>query len=159
MADSVQTWLSHIRALSEDIGPRGPTTEGERRGAEYCQQQLSALGYAPQVESLQQRPLDLRAAPAGCQRDAVCFRALSPGWSLDGWHRRRPVVAGFRLRPARAELPRQPLALAGLKRLQPERGRHGCAQRRTPARPGLDRSHRYPAHPADLFQHSLAGCL
>jgi len=51
MFDTVPTWLSHIRALSEDIGPRGPTTEGERRGAEYCQQQLSALGYTPQVES------------------------------------------------------------------------------------------------------------
>ena len=51
MFDSVQTWLRHIRALAEDIGPRGSTTEGERRGAEYCRQALAALGYAAQVES------------------------------------------------------------------------------------------------------------
>jgi hypothetical protein len=51
MFDSVHTWLGHIRALSEDIGPRGSTTEGERRGAQYCQQALASLGYTVQVES------------------------------------------------------------------------------------------------------------
>jgi Peptidase family M28 len=50
MFDSVQTWLRHIRALSEDIGPRGSTTEGERLGAEYCRQALATLGYEVQVE-------------------------------------------------------------------------------------------------------------
>jgi hypothetical protein len=51
MFDSVKIWLGHIRALAEDIGPRGSTTENERRGAEYCQQALASLGYAAQVEN------------------------------------------------------------------------------------------------------------
>ncbi len=46
----VETWLSHIRALAVDIGSRGPTTEGERRGAAYCAEALRRLGLAPQVE-------------------------------------------------------------------------------------------------------------
>lgn len=50
MFNTVQTWLGHIHALSVGIGPRGSTTEGERRGAEYCRQALAALGYAAQVE-------------------------------------------------------------------------------------------------------------
>jgi len=28
----IQTWLKHIHMLAEEIGPRGPTTEGEDRG-------------------------------------------------------------------------------------------------------------------------------
>jgi hypothetical protein len=51
MFDSVQIWLEHIRALAEGIGPRGSTTEDERRGAEYCQQALTSLGYAAQLEN------------------------------------------------------------------------------------------------------------
>jgi len=50
MFDAVPIWREHIRVLSEDIGPRGSTTEGERRGAEYCEQVLKQLGLAPQVE-------------------------------------------------------------------------------------------------------------
>jgi len=46
----VASWLAHIRALSDAIGPRGSTTEGERRGSEYCERILSSLGLAPQVE-------------------------------------------------------------------------------------------------------------
>ncbi len=46
----VQRWLAHIRALAVDIGPRGPTTEGERRGAAYCAETFRRLGLAPQVE-------------------------------------------------------------------------------------------------------------
>ena len=46
----VERWLDHIRALAEDIGPRGSTTEGERRGSEYCRRVLSDLGYAAQLE-------------------------------------------------------------------------------------------------------------
>ena len=34
----IQTWLDHIHALAEEIGPRGPTTEGERQGHRYCQE-------------------------------------------------------------------------------------------------------------------------
>jgi hypothetical protein len=50
MFDAVPIWLGHIRVLAEDIGPRGSTTEGERRGAEYCAQVLKHLGLTPQVE-------------------------------------------------------------------------------------------------------------
>jgi len=41
--NQVKTWLEHIRVLSEVIGPRGPTTEGERSGSEYCQQSLTGM--------------------------------------------------------------------------------------------------------------------
>jgi hypothetical protein len=51
MFDAVPVWREHIRVLAEDIGPRGSTTEGERRGAEYCGQVLRQLGLTPQVES------------------------------------------------------------------------------------------------------------
>ncbi len=47
----VENWLSHIRDLSEDIGPRGSTTDGERRGAEYCAGVLGRLGLSPQIEA------------------------------------------------------------------------------------------------------------
>lgn len=47
---SIQTWLKHIHALAADIGPRGSTTEAERRAADYCAHTLTGLGYAPQVE-------------------------------------------------------------------------------------------------------------
>ncbi len=50
MSAQVQRWLEHIRTLSVDIGPRGPTTEGERLGAEYCATTMRQLGLAPQVE-------------------------------------------------------------------------------------------------------------
>jgi hypothetical protein len=43
-------WLAHVRVLAQDIGPRGSTTEGERRGSEYCREVLDRLGLAPQVE-------------------------------------------------------------------------------------------------------------
>lgn len=47
----VQRWLAHVRVLSEEIGPRGPTTEEERRASEYCQQELVRLGPAARMES------------------------------------------------------------------------------------------------------------
>ena len=47
----IQTWLEHIRILSEEIGPRGPTTAGERHGSEYCQQTLEVLGIPSKSES------------------------------------------------------------------------------------------------------------
>lgn len=46
----VKTWLEHIYYLTKEIGPRGPTTEAERRGAEYCAAVFSRLGYSPKVE-------------------------------------------------------------------------------------------------------------
>jgi hypothetical protein len=36
----VSTWLEHIHALAVDIGPRPPTREGERQGAEYAGEQF-----------------------------------------------------------------------------------------------------------------------
>jgi len=47
----IQTWLKHIHALAEEIGPRGPTTAGERQGHLYCQQTLQQLGYQTYWES------------------------------------------------------------------------------------------------------------
>lgn len=47
----VDRWLSHIHALAEEIGPRGSTTPGERRAAEYCASALEHLGLAPQIET------------------------------------------------------------------------------------------------------------
>jgi hypothetical protein len=40
----IATWLKHIRALAVDIGPRGPTREGERQGALYAQAQFKKIG-------------------------------------------------------------------------------------------------------------------
>ena len=47
----VAAWLAHIRALAVDIGPRGPTCEGERKGAEYAQAQYGKMGLAPVWET------------------------------------------------------------------------------------------------------------
>jgi hypothetical protein len=46
-----ETWLRHVRSLSVDIGPRGSTTEGERRGSQYCQRALSDAGLDARMES------------------------------------------------------------------------------------------------------------
>jgi hypothetical protein len=46
----VDLWLAHVHALAVDIGPRGSTTEGERRGSEYCEQVLARLGLSPAME-------------------------------------------------------------------------------------------------------------
>jgi len=40
----IKKWLEHIHALAKEIGPRGPTTEAERQGHLYCQQELEVLG-------------------------------------------------------------------------------------------------------------------
>ena len=47
----IRTWLEHIRALSVEIGPRGSTTEGERRGAEYCRRLFERLGLKASLEN------------------------------------------------------------------------------------------------------------
>ena len=43
-------WLEHIRALSDEIGPRGSTTPAEGRAAEYVRTVLADLGADPRVE-------------------------------------------------------------------------------------------------------------
>ena len=47
----VTRWLEHIRALTVDIGPRGPTRPGERQGAEYTQAQFEKMGLQPTLET------------------------------------------------------------------------------------------------------------
>ncbi len=47
----VSNWLDHIRFLSEEIGPRGPTREGERKGADYAQAQFQKMGLNPVFET------------------------------------------------------------------------------------------------------------
>ena len=49
----VSNWLEHVRVLSVDIGPRGSTREGERKGAEYAQTQFQKIGLKPIWESFQ----------------------------------------------------------------------------------------------------------
>ncbi len=49
--DSVSTILKHIHALAVDIGPRGSTTENERRGAMYCREAFKAAGLNPIIET------------------------------------------------------------------------------------------------------------
>jgi hypothetical protein len=47
----VDKWMKHIRVLAEEIGPRGSTREGERRGHEYCRAVLDELGLETSWES------------------------------------------------------------------------------------------------------------
>ncbi len=49
----VSTWLEHVRVLSVDIGPRGSTREGERRGAAYAKTQFQNIGLKPTWETFQ----------------------------------------------------------------------------------------------------------
>lgn len=50
-APHVEAWLRHIHALAEEIGPRGSTTEGERRGHQYCRETLEAQGLEAKWEA------------------------------------------------------------------------------------------------------------
>src|SRR5512136_2377561 len=47
----VTAWLERIRILSEDIGPRGPTGVGERKGAEFAQSEFTKFGLNPVWET------------------------------------------------------------------------------------------------------------
>ncbi len=49
--EQVNRWLAHIYALAVEIGPRGPTTEAERQGAEYAQKQFVKMGLTPRWET------------------------------------------------------------------------------------------------------------
>lgn len=50
-ASYLDLWLKHIRALAAEIGPRGSTTEGERRGHEYCRDIFVGQGLEPKWEA------------------------------------------------------------------------------------------------------------
>jgi hypothetical protein len=47
----VTAWLERIQFLSEEIGPRGPTGAGERKGAEYAQSEFTKFGLNPVWET------------------------------------------------------------------------------------------------------------
>jgi hypothetical protein len=47
----IAAWLNHIRILSVEIGPRGPTRPGERKGALYAQAQFEKIGLKPVMET------------------------------------------------------------------------------------------------------------
>jgi hypothetical protein len=47
----IDRWLEHIRVLAVDIGPRGSTTDNERRASEYCENILGELAISPRIES------------------------------------------------------------------------------------------------------------
>jgi len=46
----VERWREHIRVLADEIGPRGSTTEDERRGSEYCERIMAGLGLSARLE-------------------------------------------------------------------------------------------------------------
>ncbi len=52
-APILKTWIEHIRQLSVEIGPRGSTTAGERRGADYCRSAFENIGLSPVFETYQ----------------------------------------------------------------------------------------------------------
>ena len=43
----IKKWLSHIRTLAVEIGPRGSTTPEERQAAEYARAQFKQMGLTP----------------------------------------------------------------------------------------------------------------
>ena len=49
----IAAWLARVRALSVDIGPRGPTREGERKAAQYAQAEFEKMGLKPAWETFQ----------------------------------------------------------------------------------------------------------
>jgi Peptidase family M28 len=49
----ITSWLTHIRVLAKEIGPRGSTREGERKGSEYCLSVFKQLGLNPETETFQ----------------------------------------------------------------------------------------------------------
>lgn len=51
--EQISIWMEHVRYLSQEIGPRGPTTEAEQRGAQYCSQILQELGYHVEIDHFQ----------------------------------------------------------------------------------------------------------
>lgn len=77
--------MSHVAALAEEIGPRGSTTEGERRGAMYVRSALERVGLKPLVEEFTStvsgwRPFAVAAAFALLA--TLLSLALPRGWSL-----------------------------------------------------------------------------
>ncbi|GAB4478762.1 MAG: M28 family peptidase [Anaerolineales bacterium] len=51
LSSPIKLWMEHIRLLAVEIGPRGPTREGERRGASYAKEEFEKLGLQPRWET------------------------------------------------------------------------------------------------------------
>jgi len=46
----IKAWCNHIHTLAVEIGPRGSTTNGEKRAAEYCADIFTRFGLNPHLE-------------------------------------------------------------------------------------------------------------
>ncbi|MBO4206466.1 M28 family peptidase [Micromonospora echinofusca] len=68
---SAERALSHLRVLSEDIGPRIGGTASERRAADYLAKELDRLGYDTRLEpfAVADKFLAQLASPAGLPTD------------------------------------------------------------------------------------------
>lgn len=82
---SAERTLSHLRALSEDIGPRIGGTASERRAADYIAKELDHLGYDVQLEpfAVSDKFLAQLASPAGLPTDLNWQVGASPHAALD----------------------------------------------------------------------------
>ena len=84
----VTSWLERVRYLSEEIGPRGPTGEGERKSAEYARLEFAKFGLTPVWETFKSA-LDLPAAPDRQPGHADRLCHLPAGWNAQplSWRR------------------------------------------------------------------------
>jgi hypothetical protein len=48
---NISKWLTHIKALSMEIGPRGSTRDGERQAADYVFKEYKKIGVEPKLET------------------------------------------------------------------------------------------------------------
>ncbi|SCG69743.1 PA domain-containing protein [Micromonospora echinaurantiaca] len=82
---SAERALSHLRVLSEDIGPRIGGTASERRAADYIAKELDHLGYDVQLEpfAVADKFLGQLASPAGLPADLNWQVGASPHAALD----------------------------------------------------------------------------
>ncbi|MFG2104294.1 M28 family peptidase [Micromonospora echinaurantiaca] len=82
---SAERALSHLRVLSEDIGPRIGGTASERRAADYIAKELDHLGYDVQLEpfAVADKFLAQLASPAGLPTDLNWQVGASPHAALD----------------------------------------------------------------------------
>ncbi|MEH0933929.1 M28 family peptidase [Micromonospora psammae] len=82
---SAERALSHLRVLSEDIGPRIGGTASERRAADYIAKELDHLGYDVRLEpfAVADKFLAQLASPAGLPTDLNWQAGASPHAALD----------------------------------------------------------------------------
>ncbi|TDC37842.1 M28 family peptidase [Micromonospora sp. 15K316] len=82
---SAKRALSHLRVLSEEIGPRIGGTASERRAADYIAKQLDHLGYDVRLEpfAVADKFLAQLSSPARLPRDLNWQAGASPHGALD----------------------------------------------------------------------------